>query len=85
MYLSLQLILLFLIFLLILHIFRVVVHVAILKDVYGNWVPAGRIITSNLWSAEITKLTADAFLAQVRHLLAVHPAPPARAPPLPLA
>jgi len=35
-----------------------------LKDLYSNWVPSKRIITSNLWSAEITKLTADAFLAQ---------------------
>jgi len=38
--------------------------VSMLKEVYSNWVPGGKIITSNLWSAEITKLTADAFLAQ---------------------
>ena len=38
--------------------------VAQLKDVYENWVPRGKIITANLWSAELTKLTADAFLAQ---------------------
>ena len=39
--------------------------IAVLKTLYSNWVPTGRIITSNLWSAEISKLTADAFLAQV--------------------
>lgn len=38
--------------------------IAVLKTLYSNWVPTGRIITSNLWSAEISKLTADAFLAQ---------------------
>lgn len=35
-----------------------------LVDVYANWVPRERILTTNLWSAELTKLTANAFLAQ---------------------
>jgi len=32
--------------------------------IYANWVPRARIITSNLWSAELSKLVANAFLAQ---------------------
>lgn len=35
-----------------------------LKDVYAHWVPEDRIITTNLWSAELSKLAANAFLAQ---------------------
>jgi len=35
-----------------------------LVDIYANWVPRERIITSNLWSAELSKLVANAFLAQ---------------------
>lgn len=35
-----------------------------LVDVYGHWVPRDRIITTNLWSSELSKLTANAFLAQ---------------------
>jgi UDPglucose 6-dehydrogenase len=35
-----------------------------LVDVYANWVPRERIIQSNIWSAELSKLTANAFLAQ---------------------
>ncbi|CAH8267165.1 unnamed protein product [Arabidopsis lyrata] len=35
-----------------------------LKDVYAHWVPEGQIITTNLWSAELSKLAANAFLAQ---------------------
>lgn len=35
-----------------------------LKDVYANWVPEERIICTNLWSAELSKLAANAFLAQ---------------------
>ena len=30
----------------------------------GKWVPANRILTTNVWSAELTKLAANAFLAQ---------------------
>ena len=35
-----------------------------LVDVYARWVPRERIITTNLWSSELSKLTANAFLAQ---------------------
>jgi UDPglucose 6-dehydrogenase len=35
-----------------------------LVDVYATWVPRERIIESNLWSSELSKLTANAFLAQ---------------------
>ncbi len=35
-----------------------------LVDVYARWVPRDRILTSNLWSSELSKLTANAFLAQ---------------------
>ncbi len=33
-------------------------------SIYANWVPKERILTTNLWSSELTKLTANAFLAQ---------------------
>lgn len=35
-----------------------------LVDVYAAWVPTEKIITTNLWSSELSKLTANAFLAQ---------------------
>lgn len=35
-----------------------------LVDVYARWVPKERIITTNLWSSELSKLVANAFLAQ---------------------
>jgi UDPglucose 6-dehydrogenase len=35
-----------------------------LVDIYGQWVAEDRIIQSNIWSAELSKLTANAFLAQ---------------------
>ncbi|MEM9227790.1 MAG: nucleotide sugar dehydrogenase, partial [Verrucomicrobiota bacterium] len=38
--------------------------VAALVDVYAHWVPRERIITTNVWSSELSKLTANAFLAQ---------------------
>ena len=38
--------------------------VAALVDVYARWVPRERIITTNLWSSELSKLVANAFLAQ---------------------
>ena len=42
--------------------------VAELVEIYrgegGRWVPAERILTTNVWSAELTKLAANAFLAQ---------------------
>ncbi|GMH40128.1 hypothetical protein BSKO_08032 [Bryopsis sp. KO-2023] len=38
--------------------------IQVLKSVYEHWVPSERIICANLWSAELSKLTANAFLAQ---------------------
>jgi len=38
--------------------------VAALVDLYANWVPRECIITTNLWSSELSKLVANAFLAQ---------------------
>ena len=35
-----------------------------LSDIYLNWVPNNKIITTNVWSSELAKLTANAFLAQ---------------------
>ena len=35
-----------------------------LLDIYANWVPREKILTTNLWSSELSKLTANAFLAQ---------------------
>ena len=35
-----------------------------LVDVYSNWLSAKQIITTNVWSSELSKLTANAFLAQ---------------------
>ncbi len=35
-----------------------------LKDMYAQWVPVDRIVTTNLWSAELSKLAVNAFLAQ---------------------
>jgi UDPglucose 6-dehydrogenase len=35
-----------------------------LKNIYASWVPEDQIITTNLWSSELSKLTANAFLAQ---------------------
>lgn len=35
-----------------------------LVELYARWVPRSRIITTNLWSSELAKLTANAFLAQ---------------------
>jgi UDPglucose 6-dehydrogenase len=35
-----------------------------LAGIYGQWVPAERILRTNLWSSELSKLTANAFLAQ---------------------
>ena len=35
-----------------------------LAKIYQNWVPEEKIIRTNLWSSELSKLTANAFLAQ---------------------
>ncbi len=38
--------------------------IAALVSLYESWVPRERIITTNLWSSELSKLVANAFLAQ---------------------
>jgi len=38
--------------------------VAALSGIYAHWVPRERILTTMLWSSELSKLTANAFLAQ---------------------
>jgi len=38
--------------------------VGALVDIYAHWVPRAKILTTNLWSSELSKLTANAFLAQ---------------------
>ncbi len=35
-----------------------------LVDLYAHWVPTEKILTTNVWSSELSKLTANAFLAQ---------------------
>ncbi len=35
-----------------------------LVEIYANWVAKDKIVTTNLWSSELSKLTANAFLAQ---------------------
>jgi UDPglucose 6-dehydrogenase len=38
--------------------------IQVLVDIYANWVPRDKILTTNLWSSELSKLVANAFLAQ---------------------
>jgi len=38
--------------------------VAKLAWLYAHWIPQERIVTTNLWSSELSKLVANAFLAQ---------------------
>lgn len=35
-----------------------------LVNIYASWVPKENILTTNVWSSELSKLTANAFLAQ---------------------
>lgn len=35
-----------------------------LVDIYAAWIPRERILTTNVWSSELSKLVANAFLAQ---------------------
>ncbi len=35
-----------------------------LLEIYANWVPREKIITSNIWSSELSKIVSNAFLAQ---------------------
>merc|ERR1712099_32968 len=37
---------------------------SVLADIYANWVPREKILTTNLWSSELSKLVANAMLAQ---------------------
>ena len=36
----------------------------VLKEIYLNWVKSDKILTTDLWSSELSKLIANAFLAQ---------------------
>ena len=36
----------------------------VLVSIYAHWVPREKILLTNVWSSELTKLTANAFLAQ---------------------
>jgi len=38
--------------------------IAALAEIYRRWVPAERVLSTGLWSAELSKLVANAFLAQ---------------------
>merc|ERR1719293_559346 len=38
--------------------------IQLLVDIYANWVPRDKILTTNLWSSELSKLVANAMLAQ---------------------
>ena len=38
--------------------------IACLSSIYERWLPKERIIKTNVWSSELSKLTANAFLAQ---------------------
>ena len=33
-------------------------------DIYASWIPRERILTTNVWSSELSKIAANAFLAQ---------------------
>ncbi|MDC0502838.1 nucleotide sugar dehydrogenase [Verrucomicrobiales bacterium] len=35
-----------------------------LATIYERWIPRDRVLTTNIWSSELSKLTANAFLAQ---------------------
>lgn len=35
-----------------------------LVEIFANWVPREKILTSNIWSSELSKLVSNAFLAQ---------------------
>lgn len=35
-----------------------------LVDIYASWIPRENILTTNVWSSELSKLVANAFLAQ---------------------
>ncbi len=37
---------------------------SVVADIYARWVPRERILTANVWSSELSKLAANAMLAQ---------------------
>merc|ERR1711865_104909 len=37
---------------------------SVLADIYANWVPRERILRTNLWSSELSKLVANAMMGQ---------------------
>jgi UDPglucose 6-dehydrogenase len=41
-----------------------VIAIKSLVEIYSNWVSKDKILTTNVWSSELSKLTANAFLAQ---------------------
>ena len=43
---------------------KMVISVQLLKQIYLNWIPEKKIITTRLWSAELSKLASNAMLAQ---------------------
>lgn len=38
--------------------------IEVLSSLYTSWIPEDRIITTNIWSSELSKLVSNAFLAQ---------------------
>ena len=38
--------------------------VQILEGIYAQWIPRGKILTTNVWSSELAKLASNAMLAQ---------------------
>ena len=38
--------------------------VAALVSIYSNWIPKEKILTTNVWSSELSKLASNAMLAQ---------------------
>ena len=36
----------------------------LLIDIYANWIPKEKILTTNVWSSELAKLASNAMLAQ---------------------
>ena len=35
-----------------------------LVNIYANWIPREKILTTNVWSSELAKLASNAMLAQ---------------------
>ncbi len=40
------------------------IAISCLTEIYKKWIPEEKILLTNLWSSELSKLTANAFLAQ---------------------